>query len=960
MDLVEREQELAEFAGMLAECAEGHGNAAIISGGIGCGKTELLNAVKSRATQAGFLVLDAVGSWAERESRGSVLNQLLRYAGTALGADDWTAEPLERVGRPQVSGDTAEGERRTLDWDTTAALHQLCVDLLQIAEQTPVLICIDDVQFVDSLSQHWILQLLPRLQSSRIALFVGECMLSKPPDPQLRAALLRLPNYHRVPVSRLTEDGVATLLAQHVDAPTVAALAADCCAVSAGNPLLVRALVEDHRNAATSPTPTAPQLVVADAYADAVLSCLHRGRPVLMHLAQALAVLDEDSDVTDLLVRMLPDVEPATVERALSALDVAGLLDGRRLRHPVARAAVLESLTPQRRASMRRRAAELLYEEGAPAVRIAPHLLGAERDLHPWAVAVLREAAERHLMDNRASEAYACLEAALRLCEDDSLRVGLKALHASAAWLLNPSISVRHLGELTDALREGRLQDRHALMLAKYLLWHGRFDEAADAIERIGDRGADADPACAEIRATRELLSTTYPSLVSSETSRCAPGEPGSVNRRGADGDPRIRAAVALSYVLRHRPDDEAVAAAEASMRAMRLSKRTQEWLMCAVAALLFADRPDAAACWCDHWLDGARSRHVPLWEAEFASLRAAIALRHGDLAPARQLAEIALAQVPAESWGVCLGGPLSNLVTAATEAGDYDAAAAYLEVPVPDGMFQTRFGLYYLNARGRYHLEVGRPYAALDDFTACGDLMLEWGFDQPSVVPWRSEAASAYLLLGDVARASALAREQIAMVGTRQSRTRGISLRVLAATSRPADRADLLAEAVQILRACGDRLQLAGALADLGRLHYQLGRRTRAKPVVEMAARLAESCGAQPLLKALPVDGGGPAPDRPSGPGPVDPAAALILLSGAERRVASLAACGHTNREISQKLCITVSTVEQHLTRVFRKLGVKARKNLPEEIILDIQRDKVDLQRDKNVYQPASSGKGW
>lgn len=41
------------------------------------------------------------------------------------------------------------------------------------------------------------------------------------------------------------------------------------------------------------------------------------------------------------------------------------------------------------------------------------------------------------------------------------------------------------------------------------------------------------------------------------------------------------------------------------------------------------------------------------------------------------------------------------------------------------------------------------------------------------------------------------------------------------------------------------------------------------------------------------------------------------------------LAAGGHTNREIAAELFITVSTVEQHLTRVYRKLQVKGRGDL-------------------------------
>jgi DNA-binding CsgD family transcriptional regulator len=46
---------------------------------------------------------------------------------------------------------------------------------------------------------------------------------------------------------------------------------------------------------------------------------------------------------------------------------------------------------------------------------------------------------------------------------------------------------------------------------------------------------------------------------------------------------------------------------------------------------------------------------------------------------------------------------------------------------------------------------------------------------------------------------------------------------------------------------------------------------------------------------------------------------------------VAELAADGLTNREIAGRLFITVSTVEQHLTRVYRKLVVSRREELAE-----------------------------
>jgi DNA-binding CsgD family transcriptional regulator len=59
-----------------------------------------------------------------------------------------------------------------------------------------------------------------------------------------------------------------------------------------------------------------------------------------------------------------------------------------------------------------------------------------------------------------------------------------------------------------------------------------------------------------------------------------------------------------------------------------------------------------------------------------------------------------------------------------------------------------------------------------------------------------------------------------------------------------------------------------------------------------------------------------------------------LKTLTDAERRVAALAAVGYTNREISGKLYITISTVEQHLTRIYRKLNVRQRSDLPTSLL--------------------------
>ncbi len=51
--------------------------------------------------------------------------------------------------------------------------------------------------------------------------------------------------------------------------------------------------------------------------------------------------------------------------------------------------------------------------------------------------------------------------------------------------------------------------------------------------------------------------------------------------------------------------------------------------------------------------------------------------------------------------------------------------------------------------------------------------------------------------------------------------------------------------------------------------------------------------------------------------------------LTSAERRVAALVAQGLTNREVAAQLFTTISTVEAHLTRTYRKLGIRSRAQL-------------------------------
>ncbi|GAA2505171.1 AAA family ATPase [Streptomyces gobitricini] len=81
--------------------------------------------------------------------------------------------------------------------------------------------------------------------------------------------------------------------------------------------------------------------------------------------------------------------------------------------------------------------------------------------------------------------------------------------------------------------------------------------------------------------------------------------------------------------------------------------------------------------------------------------------------------------------------------------------------------------------------------------------------------------------------------------------------------------------------------------------------------------------------LRVLEQLGADASPDRPH-LGRRSAPRAGAELSKAEGRVAVLASQGYTNREIAEKLFVTASTVEQHLTRAYQKLGVRGRAGLP------------------------------
>ncbi|GAA3166347.1 LuxR family transcriptional regulator [Planomonospora alba] len=919
MGLVERDEASVSLHTLLADAVAGRGRVALVTGTVATGKSELLHVFTEQALDLGALAITATGSRVERDLPLGVLGQLIRDAPLVAEERERALELLEEGARTVVAPTFRPDALQQVD---AQVVHALCTVLLELSERYPLMIVVDDVHHADRASLLCLAYLARRVRIARIALVLSQSDQGRYTDALFQNELLRQPHCRRIPLTPLSPDGVAALAAEQVGREAAERFAADWYALSGGNPLLVAALAEDHRDAVRSRGGREPEEAVAgDRYGQAVLSCLHRGEPQALRVARGLAVLGEPDSLAELL-----GLEPADVGRELHALTVAGLVTPDGFRHPAARTAVLAEVDAAERMDLHRRAAELAHDAGAPPTVIAQHVVQAGRLDAPWVVPVLEDAARSALRAGEVESAVSYLRLAARECVDESRRVKITTMLVRAEWRINPGAPAGHLVELADAMQRGRLRGGDAVVLARALLWHGRFDDARDVLEQLNGTGEPADPETAtELAIVRPWLRVTHPPFLAHL--RHPAGEQGRTAIVSVTASRRLESALALAEVLTRGPRKEVTDAVERILQSSRLDEMSMDTVESALLALTYAGCSDRAAPWCDLFSAEASSRHAPSRQARLAAIRAEIAVRQGDLPGAERHARAALEIIPLSSWSVAAGGPLSSLVLAATAMGEYDAVREHLDQPVPEAMFQTRYGLHYLHARGRYSLATDHPALALRDFQRCGELMAAWDLDVPGFIPWRADAAEACLRMGRPDQARQLAEAQLARCGPATPRAHGIAMRVLAATSEVRHRPMLLRQAAELLQAGGDRYELARALADLVEAYHALGEYRRAGMIAGRAQAVAQECRAEPLRRTLARGGG-------TGPAAVPVATELAgVLSDAERRVAVLAAAGYTNREIAGKLYITISTVEQHLTRTYRKLNITRRADLPSSL---------------------------
>jgi DNA-binding NarL/FixJ family response regulator len=225
-------------------------------------------------------------------------------------------------------------------------------------------------------------------------------------------------------------------------------------------------------------------------------------------------------------------------------------------------------------------------------------------------------------------------------------------------------------------------------------------------------------------------------------------------------------------------------------------------------------------------------------------------------------------------------------------------------------------------HARAELASAVGDPDLAVERYQsvaggrAAHDLLL----------PWRAGAALALLRLGDRAGALDLAHTQHDLAraaGTPYDVA--LALRVLATTEPMTDadgqRAPRLREALDLLDDAEPTRLRAQIQTDLAGLRLLDGAREESVALLRSAEAYAGREDLWPLQSRVRrlLDRLGEAPKRAE-------AEALAVLTAAERRVALLALERLANRQIAEQLGVTVKAVEGHLSKVYRKLGLRSR----------------------------------
>jgi len=341
--LLGRNRELAVLAGLIAVGRE-EGQALVVIGDPGIGKSALLAAAEAEARAAGYRVLSAVGVESEAQLPFAGLHQLLRPVLK-------TAQQLRPAHRRALlaafglaSGPAPE----------PFLIALAVVSLLgAVAAERPVAVLADDVQWLDPQSQE-VLTFMARRAASHPVMIIGAIRTGHP-GPYLSAGL---PELRVGPLDEAAADEVVRASADTLDVTE----RREIVAMADGNPLALLELPGTWAGtAAADGQPPTLSARLERAFAGRLAGLPPRTRDaVLVAAVDSAAAVDEILAATSVLSAAAGD-DPLDPAAAAGLLSVAG---GQvRFRHPLVRSGVLQSETLTRRMAANGALAEVLTAE---------------------------------------------------------------------------------------------------------------------------------------------------------------------------------------------------------------------------------------------------------------------------------------------------------------------------------------------------------------------------------------------------------------------------------------------------------------------------------------------------------------------------------------------------------------------------------------------------------------------
>ena len=400
--LLERETQIAALEALAEAAQSGGGRFVVIEGSAGIGKTCLLAEARTIAGRAGMRVLAARGGEFEGGFAYGIVRQLFEPL-LASAAPDLRQELLSGPAaliEPLIGASRFAPSQEVPAEGSFAILHGLYWLAANAALQQPTLLAIDDLHWADTLSLRWLLYLTRRLEG--VPLLVAAA--ARPPegegrDPTLVAELIAAPEAAAIRPEPLGRASIAVLARELHGLKPDEAFSAALEAATGGNPLFVRAVLDEVAREGISPTAEqAPRLleIGAEGVSRAVGLRLARLPAEALALLRAASILGDGSELrraAALAGVKASELGPAAA--TLVRLDLLRREDPLEFFHPVVRSAVYETLDVVERDAGHRLAAELLLQAGAPPESAAGHLLRVAPQADAFVLSTLRQAAER-------------------------------------------------------------------------------------------------------------------------------------------------------------------------------------------------------------------------------------------------------------------------------------------------------------------------------------------------------------------------------------------------------------------------------------------------------------------------------------------------------------------------------------------------------------------------------------